>query len=133
MALRNTIQRKLVLDSARQLANHPTAHEIYQHTREACPSISKGTVYRNIALLVGEGLLRRVEVPGGADRIDFNTSEHCHLLCDKCGGAFDIDVPGAAEFLGGVRGKSYSAEGYSVHSCGILLKGLCPQCNEILN
>lgn len=128
--MRNTIQRAMVLNSARDLANHPTADEIYRTVREKCPSISKGTVYRNISYLVDENMLKRIEVPGGADRIDFNTADHCHILCDRCGRAFDISVPGYADLLKDIHAAQSAAGGFSVRSCDILLRGICPGCNQ---
>ena len=44
---------------------------MYEFIKEAYPTIGKGTVYRNLDILVEEGALRKVEVPDGPNRFDF--------------------------------------------------------------
>ncbi len=36
------------------MRRHVTANEVYEFIKEACPSIVKGTVYRNLDILVEE-------------------------------------------------------------------------------
>ena len=67
---RNTIQRDLVLQAVLDLKNHPTPEEVYEHIRKQHPTISKGTVYRNLNVLVDKGLLLKVDVPDSANRVD---------------------------------------------------------------
>ena len=47
MKNRNTLQRRLVLETVRRMRNHPTAEEIYLAIAAENPLISKATVYRN--------------------------------------------------------------------------------------
>ena len=63
---RNTIQRALVLEAVNSLKCHATADEIYDFIAAEHPSISKGTVYRNLNQLSEIGMIRRVEVPDSA-------------------------------------------------------------------
>ena len=51
---RRTIQRALVLSAVHHLKNHPTADEVYQYAAQHTPTISRGTVYRNLAQLEEE-------------------------------------------------------------------------------
>ena len=44
MEKRNTIQKQLVLDAVAQLADHPTADEVYAHIAQKHPTVSKATV-----------------------------------------------------------------------------------------
>ena len=44
-------QRELIYEALRQTEQHPTAEMIYQWLKPANPSLSLGTVYRNLALL----------------------------------------------------------------------------------
>ena len=43
------------------MKRHVTANEVYEFIKEAYPTIGKGTVYRNLDILVEEGTLRKVE------------------------------------------------------------------------
>ena len=43
------------------MRRHVTANEVYEFIKEAYPTIGKGTVYRNLDILVEEGALRKVK------------------------------------------------------------------------
>ena len=55
MKNRNTLQRRLVLETVRRMRNHPTAEEIYLAIAAENPLISEATVYRNLKLLSEQG------------------------------------------------------------------------------
>lgn len=82
---RNTIQKDLVRNAVYEMKRHVTANEVYEFIKEAYPTIGKGTVYRNLDILVEEGSLRKVEVPDGPNRFDFTLKNHYHVRCVKCG------------------------------------------------
>ena len=68
--MRYSKQRELVLQKVEQLCDHPTAEEIFDLAARECPGLSLGTVYRNLNSLVDAGRVRRVSIPGKADRFD---------------------------------------------------------------
>lgn len=68
--MRYSKQRELVLQKVEQLCDHPTAEEIFGLAVRECPGLSLGTVYRNLNSLVDAGRVRRVSIPGKADRFD---------------------------------------------------------------
>ena len=74
MKNRNTLQRRLVLETVRRMRNHPTAEEIYLAIAAENPLISKATVYRNLKLLSEQGESLRIPIPDGADRFDFHVA-----------------------------------------------------------
>lgn len=92
---RNTIQKDLVRNTVYEMRRHVTANEVYEFLKEAYPTIGKGTVYRNLDILVEEGALRKVEVPDGPNRFDFILKNHYHVRCIKCG-----EILGIQSFLG---------------------------------
>ena len=65
-------QRELIYEALRQTEQHPTAEMIYQWLKPANPSLSLGTVYRNLNLLADEGAIRRMAFP--VERYDAKTS-----------------------------------------------------------
>ncbi len=73
---RNTIQKDLVRNAVCEMKRHVTANEVYEFVKESCPTIGKGTVYRNLDILVEEGDLRKVEVPDGPNRDIVNIGLH---------------------------------------------------------
>ena len=52
---RNTIQKDLVRNAVYEMKRHVTANEVYEFIKEAYPSIGKGTVYRNLVILIFYG------------------------------------------------------------------------------
>ena len=96
---RNTIQKDLVRNTVYEMRRHVTANEVYEFIKEAYPTIGKGTVYRNLDILVEEGALRKVEVPNGPNRFDFTLKNHYHVRCIKCGEIFDVDMDQIPDLL----------------------------------
>lgn len=122
---RDTRQRKLVLDIAQRFKIHPTAEEIYQLVHKEYPSISLGTVYRNLNVLVEQGELIRIHVPG-SDRFDSRTDPHYHMICRCCSRVFDVEE----KYMPRIHEE---AEKHSVHRIEghtILFQGICADCQK---
>ena len=126
MIKRNTIQRSLVLEAVNKLHCHATADEIYEDIVKDHPNISKATVYRNLRLLSETGAIRKMEIPGGADRFDHQCHDHCHVRCEKCGRVFDVDM----EYITGLEKRIKDAHGFEFIGYDILFRGICPDCKK---
>ena len=87
---RNTIQKDLVRNTVYEMRRHVTANEVYEFIKEAYPTIGKGTVYRNLDILVEEGALRKVEVPDGPNRLVHNSTYT--LLSYPCCSSFTFSL-----------------------------------------
>ena len=92
MERRNTIQKELVYHAVNEMRRHVTADEVYEFVKKGYPTIGKGTVYRNLGILVEEGAIRKVEVPDGPDRFDFTLKNHYHVRCVRCGDVQYVDM-----------------------------------------
>ena len=123
---RNTIQKDLVRNAVCEMKRHVTANEVYEFVKESCPTIGKGTVYRNLDILVEEGDLRKVEVPDGPNRFDLTLKNHYHVRCVNCGEISDVDMD---EILGLLE-KIRDTHGTDFLECDILFKGICPKCQK---
>lgn len=126
MEKRNTIQKQLVMDAVSRMANHPTAEQVYMEVAHTHPTVSKATVYRNLAGLSSDGLLRRIQMPGGADRFDHRLTAHHHILCTQCG-CF-MDVPFAQDPA--LDRAAARATGYQRVTHDIIFCGVCPACTD---
>lgn len=124
MERRNTPQKEIVLEAVCKLKNHACADDVYGLVASEYPSISKGTVYRNLNILAEEGKIRKIEMPGGADRFDHIVSPHCHGKCSCCGKIFDIAMNDAKP-LDKLVSDSF---GFEITGYDILFKGICPNC-----
>ena len=121
-AQRFSKQRELVLRTVKANLIHPTALEIYGMTRAVDPTISMGTVYRNLNLLAEQGKILRIKVPGGADRYDGTIEPHNHAVCTKCGMVMDytFDFDGLSSQL--------EKSGFKCEELNITVRGTCKNC-----
>ena len=126
MKTRNTIQRTLVLEAVNRLRCHATADEIYAEIAKEHPHISRATVYRNLNLLAELGEIRKLEIPGAADRFDHRCHDHCHVRCETCGRVFDVDM----EYVAGLEQNIRDAHGFAFTGYDILFRGICPECRK---
>ena len=83
-------QREVILDVIKNNRIHPTAEEIYNLVVNEEPKISKSTVYRNINILVEQGVIQKITMATGPDRYDYLHEEHYHAICEVCGEVFDF-------------------------------------------
>lgn len=72
--LKYSRQRELIKDFLMTRKDHPTADIVYRNVRKQNPSISLGTVYRNLTLLADIGEISRLNVGDGVDHFDADTS-----------------------------------------------------------
>ena len=126
MFKRNTIQRKLVLEAVNRLKSHATAEEVYDEVVREYPHISRGTVYRNLKQLSEAGEIRKLEVPGGADRYDHRTFSHYHVRCVKCGRVFDVEM----DYIEHLEQSIRDDHGFIINGHDIMFRGICPECRE---
>ena len=104
---------------------HPTAQEIYNMTREKDPTISMGTVYRNLNLLAEQGKILRIKVPGGADRYDGTIAPHNHAVCTRCGMVMDYDYS-----FDDLNKALLENSGFKCEELNITVRGTCKNCLE---
>ena len=132
--MRYSKQRELVLRTVEQLCDHPTAEEIFDKAAPECPGLSLGTVYRNLNSLVEAGMVRRVSIPGRADRFDHTLCWHSHLYCNCCGGVVDAGEIDQPPFLLNTRNRTLvmrlvrRQKDVVVQDCAVVLFGLCEAC-----
>ena len=117
-------QRELILETVQRSDDHPTADTIYTRVRAQDPKVSLGTVYRNLNSLVEAGRVRRVSIPGKADRFDHTLCWHSHLYCNACGRVVDADVD-EKQVMKLVRNQKGV-----VQDCAVVLFGLCEACAQ---
>jgi Fur family transcriptional regulator, peroxide stress response regulator len=124
--LRLTGPRHAVLEVVRGTESHPTAEEVHRLVRRRLPGVSLGTIYRNLWLLVGTGLLN--ELPGPHARFDANTRAHHHFVCERCGRIIDVDAALAEPHASALSARVASRTGFSITNHRIDLFGRCREC-----
>lgn len=126
MMRRNTIQRSLVLEAVNKLQNHATADEVYEMIAKEHPTISRGTVYRNLNQLSEMGQVRKLDMPEGPDRFDHRCDHHYHTSCVECGRVFDVEM----KYIDDLENKIEDTHGFTFTGHNIFFQGICPECQD---
>ena len=123
-----TAQRLAVLRAV-SAQPHITADAVAESVRTEIGAISMQSVYDSLALLVAEGLLRRIQPSGSPARFEDRVGDnHHHLICRTCGRVVDVDCAlGAAPCL-----TPHAGGGYEIDEAEVAFWGRCPSCLEQL-
>ncbi|UWD48307.1 transcriptional repressor [Clostridioides difficile] len=119
-------QRELILNEILNNPVHPTADCLYENLKKDNPSLSLGTVYRNLAQLTEHGFIRKVSIPGNPDRFDGRTENHYHIICEVCGDVYDLE----SEILSNLKESISEETDIKITSYNISFKGICNNCRK---
>lgn len=122
--LRITKQRKLILDALMSVKSHPTADELYQMVKKTLPSISLGTVYRNLEIMSDSGMIQKLEIGGTQMRFDGMVETHYHVRCTRCGRVDDLDMTPDLS----LEEEVCRLTGFDVHRHSLEFMGHCSSC-----
>jgi Fur family ferric uptake transcriptional regulator len=128
-ALQATAQRVAVL---RAVSDHPhvSTEEVTELVLSDIGAISRQAVYDALAILVANGLLRRIQPEGSVARYEDRVNDnHHHLICRDCARVVDVDCAvGSAPCL-----TASDDQGYEIDEAEVAYWGRCPDCqaNEI--
>lgn len=123
MSIRRTTQRQAIRHVLEQEARPLSPAEIRELAAAGAPSLGIATVYRNLARLHEEGLVRAIDVPGvsGARWELTGKAHHHHFHCRLCDGVFEVaDCPGSLVDI--------APPGFRVEAHEIVLYGRCASC-----
>ena len=100
------------------------AQEVLALAQDQLSSLDIATVYRNLKLLVEEGELRAVLLPGENPRYELlDNSHHHHFQCNQCQRVFDVHAcPGNLSEL--------APTGFTVEADDLTLYGRCKDCQR---
>lgn len=116
-------QRELIYQCLMETHEHPTAEMLYNWLKPENPSLSLGTVYRNLNLLADEGIITRMPFP--VERYDANTEPHPHFRCRKCGAVYDLED---VEYDASLDEKIGVLSGHQVDRHDLVFSGICTHC-----
>jgi len=128
MKRRDTKQREAILGVLRNTKAHPTADWIYEQVKKEIPNISKGTVYRNLQVLLEDGAITELNLSGTLSRFEVKQERHYHFRCEQCGHVFDVDEPVNDELDERVAKRT----GFVVSHHQTEFRGLCKDCQRAI-
>lgn len=119
-------QRERILEILRETDVHPTADWIYQRLKDEFPNLSMGTVYRNLQVLMEQGLATKIDFGSTFDRYEAKVMPHYHFVCDECGAIVDLEMPVDHE----LNDRARAATSFAVRRHRIEFFGICDRCRE---
>ena len=125
---RTSKKRQAIYDALCATTAHPSAEQLYTELKPRVPDLSLGTVYRNLGVLMSEGLVISVGNVDGEERYDARTESHIHFVCEKCNAVLDVwpknSVPlDYAEIEACTGGK--------VRAHSLSFTGICEKCSKL--
>lgn len=126
MEYRKSQQRDRILEILKETKSHPTADWIYMRLKEEIPELSLGTVYRNLKVLMEQGLIQKLPFGSRFDRFEAKISPHYHLVCEKCGLVEDFEMPQYST----INSKAEKMSAFKISRHRIDFFGLCKKCQN---
>lgn len=93
LGLRQTRQRKVILDAVFSSDRHVDAETIAKEAKKIDSSIGLATVYRTLKMMTESNILVERNFDGNRARFEFVDEEdehHDHLICNQCGEIFEF-------------------------------------------
>ncbi len=122
--LKYSRQRESIQNYLSSSFDHPTADMVYMHVKNEYPSISLGTVYRNLNLLVELGQAIKINTPNGGHRYDGQIVPHNHFICTHCGEVIDLEMS-QINSINDLSGNPFAGE---IESHSTVFFGRCTSC-----
>ncbi len=121
----HTKQRRCLLDF---LSGRPNEAFSARQITCALEDISASAVYRNLALLEQQGLVRRL-AKAGSREVFFQLAQEdhrLHLSCEKCGRVYPVEGESVAALLQSLIPVRH----FAVDPASSVLYGICGECQE---
>lgn len=122
--MKQTVQRRAILEELQGRTDHPTADRLYATVRRRLPDLSRTTVYRVLDVLVRHGSVSRIQCPGAAERYDARVERHHHAVCRRCERIVDVENA-RLDRLPVPRVAGFRVADYSVY-----FSGVCTSCRK---
>ena len=126
-ARRTSKKRQAIYNALCATDTHPSAEQLYATLKPEIPDLSLGTVYRNLNILMSDGLIISVGNVNGEERYDARTESHCHFICEKCSSVLDVWLtePISLDYK-----AVESCIGGKVRNHSLAFYGICEKCCE---
>ena len=121
---RSTRQRDAIRSVIERAERPLLPNEVLEAARAAVRGLGIATVYRNLKLLLSEGKIQVITLPGDAARYEISGgAHHHHFQCTSCRRVYD--VPGCPGSL-----RRLAPRGFIVDHHDVTLYGRCSDCGR---
>ena len=128
MVMRNTQQKKLILDCLQKSSRHMTADEIVDALK--VQGVGRATVYRFLKQMEESGQAKKYDAHGRGSACyqymedNSGCNEHYHLLCGGCGSLAHVESELIREFTA----KIADSMCFQIDDRKIVFYGKCKNC-----
>ena len=125
MVIEHSTRQRDAIRGAIESAKRPLSpHEILESARDTVPGLGLATVYRNLKLLLAEGVIEAIALSGDSPRYEVaRPGHHHHFQCTTCRRVFDMEgCPGDLRRL--------APRGFHVENHEVTLYGRCSDCGR---
>ncbi|MSQ12195.1 MAG: transcriptional repressor [Dehalococcoidia bacterium] len=126
--VRLTPQRLLVLQTIADSPGHVSVEALYQKAKRAYPYLDIATVYRTLQLFKRLNVVTEV---GLGDRLHYEMApagaHHHHMVCEQCGGTFDL----SPEYLEEFRTRLRQTFDFTPNLDHFTVTGTCAACSTV--
>lgn len=126
---RLTNQRQVLIDFLETVPYHPTAIQIFGTVKKVLPTISLGTVYRNLDVLEKEGYITSLHYGPKHARYEIFKPNHYHFCCTNCDKVEDLVMDELADLNSQIE-KRHNLD---VLKHSLMFYGMCKECLDFLN
>lgn len=125
---RITQTRRIVLEHALGRRDHFKADDLAGDLAEGTDRVSRGTVYRTLALLVQAGIVREIRDTDTHAHFEpvFDREHHEHMICDQCGKFIEFVYQG----LAGHIERACTKQKFSQRVHRVVVFGVCRDCQS---
>lgn len=123
---RESHQRKAVLSNLLNRRDHPVAADVYADLRPTIPSLSLGTVYRNLEILEDQGKIISLKIGQRETHYDAFVQPHAHFYCKQCDKIYDMDLEENCCQLQ----QKLQSDGHHIEKTNIEFLGTCKECRS---
>lgn len=123
--LKATTPRMVILETIDHVG-HSSIEELSGSICKKYPSISLGTIYKNVESMSEKGLLTPIAIANEKQKYEITKTPHIHLVCKSCLNVMDKSYM-PIEALRRIA----EASGFLLEREEITLYGLCPVCQQL--
>lgn len=122
-----TRERATILEAVYKREDHFSADDLLFHMRQDGMEVSRATLYRNLKLLCTAGLLLEADFGHGHTHYErAATTQHEHLVCEKCGSVTEVSAGRFAEAVQQVA----ATQGFTIEHHQLRIFGTCKKCQK---
>lgn len=123
---RVTRARRIVLERAAARRDHFRADDLASDLAHGTDRVSRGTVYRTLALMVEAGFARTIRDADVHAHYEYvrDHDRHDHMICERCGRFVEFQEPTIADRVA----SACRRHGFEQRTHRVEVFGLCRQC-----